>query len=76
MSAKLMFQLYMTLSVTEIMARVKCIILMLRHHVILMLHAKYFTLHIKVSYSSRDFQKFLKKILGIPYYSMRQHGRI
>ena len=34
---KLMFQLYMTLSVTKIMARVKCAILMLRNHVKLML---------------------------------------
>ena len=31
MSAKFMFQLYMTLSVTKIMAGVKCAILMLRY---------------------------------------------
>ena len=43
MSAKFMFQLYMTLSVvTKIMARVKCAILMLRNHVILTLALLYY----------------------------------
>ena len=37
MSAIFMIQLYMTLSVTKIMARVMCAILMLCNHVILML---------------------------------------
>ena len=42
MSAKFMFQLYMTLSVTKIMARVKRAILMLQNHVILTLPCKIF----------------------------------